>query len=87
MIEFHNHRANPSDRRNIPHQHELARKSRPILGRDDLLPDMLAMFLDLGLTPREMSRIAGFPLAVIIVGLSQLDDADRTPEGLFRDEG
>lgn len=43
-----------------------------------LLQKSLLTFLDLGLTPGEMSRVSGLPLAVIAMGLKRLDEPGQT---------
>lgn len=47
-------------------------QSRLVSGK--LLQESLTMFLDLGLTACEMSRLSGFPTAVIAEGLKQFDE-------------
>jgi hypothetical protein len=43
------------------------------------LQTIITAFLDLGLTPLEMSRTAGLSLAVILEGLAQRTDCRRGP--------
>jgi hypothetical protein len=79
MMEIHNRRANESDRRSVPHRRVAPRKAHPLQLSEERLQSMLLLFLDLGLNPREMSRISGFPLAVIVMGLIRLNEVDRSP--------
>jgi len=69
MMKFHSCRAAMSDIKTTPHQREAPWRAQSKLVREKLLQDSLTMFVDLGLTPREMSRAANLPLEVIEDGL------------------
>ncbi len=60
----------------IPYQHEAPWKAQSRLVRQTLVQDSLIMFLDLGLTPWEMSKVAGFSLVEVEEGLKRLE-SDR----------
>lgn len=75
IMKFHDCRAMMPDRGTVPPQHEAPWNAQSSIIREKILQDSLIMFLDLGLTLAEMSRVSGFPPAVIENGLKQLDEA------------
>lgn len=77
MMEFHGESAIVSDRGFVPHGRVSPGKASQMLIRDRHLREILMMFRDLGLTPREMSRTSGLPPMVIAEGLKRLDQTDR----------
>lgn len=79
MLESYIDRNSVYGRRSVSHVRQMPRNSRSVLVSDKRLTDILTMFLDLGLTPREMSKTSGFPLAMVVAGLKQLDDIPRLP--------
>jgi hypothetical protein len=73
-IKFQSCRATMPDRWNVSVRHEAASKTQSRLTPEKLVRDSLIMFLDLGLTPREMSKLSGFPPMVIEDGLKRLGE-------------
>lgn len=73
MMQFHSCRTAAPDPGVMPQQHEESWKAQSKRVREKLLQDSLTMFLDLGLTPREMSRVSGIPMVVIEDGLKRIE--------------
>ena len=87
MMKCHSHGASVSNQKSVQHQFNVPKKTRSLLVSEQRLQDILIMFLDLGLTPREMSKASGFPLAVIVMGLRQLDEIPQLPTFLYCAKG
>ncbi len=76
MTKFRSCRTAVSDAEIRVDLHEAPWKTQAKLVREKLLQDSLTMFRDLGLTPREMSRISGFTPVAIEEGLKRRDIVD-----------
>jgi hypothetical protein len=76
MIKYQSYGSYVADRKNLPCQRDVRMEEPPLLVDKKCLQYILTMFLDLGLTPHEMSKTSGFPMAVIVLGLKQLDAVD-----------
>ncbi len=70
MMEIHSQRAYPSDRTFLRTRSRTPRKTQTMPISADLLDEILMSFLDLDLTPQEMSRTSGLPLSLIMFGLA-----------------
>ena len=65
-----------SDTSSVRHAPEPSRNGP---ANEKFLQDCLTVFLDLGLTPHEMSRLSGFPLIAIRQGLTRREGAGCPP--------
>jgi hypothetical protein len=76
MMKFHSCRASELVGNAKSFRQGASWKSQLKQGNENRLRVSLIMFLDLGLTPYEMSSVSGFSLNEIEEGLAQLDRAD-----------
>jgi hypothetical protein len=79
MMKFHSCRASKLVGSSMSFRQGASWKSQLKKGNENRLQVSLIMFLDLGLTPYEMSSVSGFSLNEIEKGLAQLDRADDWP--------
>ena len=79
ITQFRSCRSTMQDRRITVQQPDAGWKPHAWLAREKLLQDSLLMFLDLGLSPLEISRSSGFSLADIKEGLRRLEEGSQAP--------
>lgn len=73
-IECQSYHDRTPNRQSMPERHDVAKKPPSRLISEKLVRDSLVIFLDLGLTPREMNKLSGFSPVVIKEGLRQLSE-------------